>query len=269
MRDGVVAAQAQVAGAERDDEVLAQRALPIGDGLVDDRGHADVALGRGRQRRVGRVDRVARPLDVGDEVGEHDLLDTGLAEARQHPVDVAQEHPVRADHQDALVLQREAEGVQQVGGAVQGDDGLAGAGPALDDEHAGLRAADDLVLLGLDRGDDVAELAGAAALERGEQGGVAAQLQRARWRRSPAVGRLVADAEVALAEQLVLDAEQLAALDGEVPAAGQAHRVAAGGAVERLGDRRPPVDDHRARCARRPRRGGRCGSSRRRSGFSA
>ena len=41
---------------------------------------------------------------------------------------------------------------------MQGDDGLAGAGPALDDEHAGLRAADDLVLLGLDRGDDVAEL---------------------------------------------------------------------------------------------------------------
>ena len=55
----------------------------------------------------------------------------------------------------------------------------------------------------------------------------------------------MADAEVALAEQLVLDAEQLAALDGEVAAAGQAHRVAPGGPVERLGDRRPPVDHDR------------------------
>ena len=51
------------------------------------------------------------------------------------------------------------------------------------------------------------------------------------------------DAEVALAEQLVLDAEDAAPLDGEVTATQQAHRLAAGGAVERLGDRRPPVDD--------------------------
>jgi hypothetical protein len=57
---------------------------------------------------------------------------------------------------------------------VQGDHGLAGAGPALDDQHAGLRRADDLVLLGLDRGDDVAERAGAAAFEGGEQRRVAA-----------------------------------------------------------------------------------------------
>ncbi len=56
---------------------------------------------------------------------------------------------------------------------------------------------------------------------------------------------VVAEAEMALAEQFVLEAEQLAALDHEVPPAQQPHRAAAGGAVERLGDRRPPVDDHR------------------------
>ena len=55
----------------------------------------------------------------------------------------------------------------------------------------------------------------------------------------------MADAEVALAEQLVLDAEQLAALHGEVAAPDQAHRLAAGGPVERLGDRGPPVDHDR------------------------
>ena len=71
----------------------------------------------------------------------------------------------------------------------------------------------------------------------------------------------MADAEVAGAEQLVLDAEQVAALDGEVAAAHEAHRLAAGGAVERLGDRRPPVDHDRLGVARRRRRGGRCGSS--------
>ena len=55
----------------------------------------------------------------------------------------------------------------------------------------------------------------------------------------------MADAEVALAEQLVLEPEQLAALDGEVAAAGEAHRLTAGRPVERLGDRRPPVDHDR------------------------
>ena len=58
---------------------------------------------------------------------------------------------------------------------MQRHHGLAGARAALHHQDAGLRAADDLVLLGLDGGDDVAELAGAAAFERGQQGAVAAQ----------------------------------------------------------------------------------------------
>ena len=57
----------------------------------------------------------------------------------------------------------------------------------------------------------------------------------------------MADAEVALAEQLVLEAEDGATLDGEVTPTEQAHRLPPGGAVERLGDRRPPVDDDRFR----------------------
>ena len=54
----------------------------------------------------------------------------------------------------------------------------------------------------------------------------------------------MADAEVALTEQLVLDAEQRAAFDGEVTTPEQSHRAATGGAVERLGDRGTPVDHH-------------------------
>ena len=92
-------------------------------------------LTRARQRRR-RVRRGDREVDVGHEVGEHDLLDAGLAERRQHLLDVAQEHPVGADDQHALVLEREAVRVEQVGGAVQGHDRLAGARAALHDEHA-------------------------------------------------------------------------------------------------------------------------------------
>jgi hypothetical protein len=92
------------------------------------------------------------------------------------------------------------------------DDGLAGARAALDDEHARLRAADDRVLLRLDRRDDVAELTSPAALERAEQRREPAQVvgrARAVGRRDDGHGavrdRLVAgDAEVALTEQLVL-----------------------------------------------------------------
>ena len=132
----LLGAQAQEAGAERHDDVVAQRPLAIGDRLVDDVGHPQVALDGGGQRAVGGVDAVARPLDVGHEVVEHHLLDAGLAQRRQHALDVAQEHPVRADDEHALVLEREAVRVQQVRGAVQRHDGLAGARAALHHQHA-------------------------------------------------------------------------------------------------------------------------------------
>ena len=136
---------------------------------------------------------------------------------------------------------------------MEGDDRLAGAGAALHDEHPGLRGPDDLVLLRLDGGDDVAQRAGAPALECRQQRRVAAQ------RRAPVVlgGRgilrilgidealVVADAEVPATEQLVLDAQHGAALDGEVAAPHQPHRLATGGPVERLGNGCPPVDDDR------------------------
>ena len=71
-----------------------------------------------------------------EEVGEHGQLDAGLAERRQHLLDVAEEQPVRADDEHALALEREPVRVEEVRGAVQRDDGLAGAGAALHDQHA-------------------------------------------------------------------------------------------------------------------------------------
>ena len=46
-------------------------------------------------------------------------------------------------------------------------------------------------------------------------------------------------------EELVFEGEHRATAGGEVPAANQPLRVAAGGAVERFGHRGPPVDDQR------------------------
>src|SRR5262249_37561553 len=108
-----------------------------------------------------------------------------------------------------------------------------------DDQHTGLRRPDDLVLLGLDRGDDVAEAASAALFEGGDQARVAPKLRCI----AVLAVDVLADAEMPAAEELVLDVEELATLDGEMPAPHEAHRVAAGGSVERLGPRRPPVDD--------------------------
>ena len=70
-----------------------------------------------------------------------------------------------SDDQHALALQREPVRVQQVRGPMQRDDGLARTGSALHDKDAGERAADDLVLLPLDRGDDVGEVTRARRLE--------------------------------------------------------------------------------------------------------
>ena len=128
---------------------------------------------------------------------------------------------------------------------MQRHDGLAGAGAALDDEHAVLRRADDLVLLALDGGDDVAERAGAATLERREQRRVAHAAPPGPVVAGRAVEALVvAETEVAVAEQFVLEAEQRCGPRPRSGVGGRAPSAAAGRAVEGLGDRRPPVDHH-------------------------
>ena len=70
--------------------------------------------------------RAARPDDRADRPQR----DRVLAEGRQDALDVVHEHRAGADHQDAAALEAATVGVEQVGGAVQGHHGLAGAGPA-------------------------------------------------------------------------------------------------------------------------------------------
>ncbi|MFH9350645.1 hypothetical protein [Kitasatospora sp. NPDC017646] len=124
-------------------------------------------------------------------------------------------------------------GEQQVGGPVQGGQGLARPGPALDDQRAGQGGADHPVLLGLDGGDGGAHPAGALAGERGEQGGLADQASAA---------GLVQPGEV---ERLVVQAGDGAALGVQVATAHHGARVGGGRGVERTGGGGAPVEQQR------------------------
>ena len=119
--------------------------------------------------------------------------------------------------------------VEEEGGAVEADRRLARAGPALHDEEEVERGPDDEVLLGLDGGHDVAHLAGAAAVQLGQE------------RVGDARGAVGA---VGVGEVLVEQLDQLTPLQGEAAATGEAEGVGEGGPVEGRGHAGPPVDDH-------------------------
>ena len=218
--------EAQPVDAEPDRDVLTQRALTIVDRLGQHLHHAKVALdGRGRFV-VEAIDAHTRP----EQVAEHGDLDAGFAERRQHLLDVGEEEPVGTDDQHTLTLEREAMRVEEIGGTVQRNDRLAGAGAALHEQHARHRGTDDLVLLALDGGDDVAESTGAARFDGRDQRSLASHFAFARR-----IGQF--------AEEFVVDTEQGAAAGGEVTPALDTHRFATGGPVEGFGHGSSPVDD--------------------------
>ena len=111
---------------------------------------------------------------------------------------------------------------------MEGDGGLAGTRATLHDEQLVDRRPDHVVLLGLDRGDDLAHRAGALGTDLGEHG----------------VGDAAGDVgRVGVVEVLVEVGGELAIVEHEAPPQVDAERVGAGRPVERRGDRRPPVDD--------------------------
>ena len=125
---------------------------------AEQRADARRALGAGDGGRV-------EPLGVHDveDVAEGAQDDAVLAERGQHALDVGRVGARGADDEDAAGLEAAPVGVEQVGRPVQGDDGLAGAGAARDLGDAAGAGADRLVLVGLDRRDDVAHALAAAA----------------------------------------------------------------------------------------------------------
>lgn len=209
------------------DHRVGQR-LPVADHLGEHVGHVGAAL---HGRRRGQVRR--RGPHAGEQLTDGGQQHAGLAERGQHLADVAEEGRVGADDEDGALGEQLAVLVEEVGGAVQRDGGLAGAGTALDDQHTAVRGADDAVLVGLDGLHDVAHAAGARGVQRGQQHGVARRV-------------LVTGAGlVAEVEDLVVQRGDPAAVAGDVPAAAQTHRGVAGRQVEGAGHVGPPVDEDR------------------------
>ncbi len=226
-----------------DGHVLGERALAGADRAGHHRRHPRVAL-----QLLDLGGSFFLDADLGHQSGDRRQRHPGLAERRKDLIDVTKEERIRADDEDALALEGEPVGVEEVGRAVERDRGLAGARAALDDEQAGERRTDDLVLFALDGGDDVGHLAGAGPVEGGQQRGRAADRQLADQELAPgpvpgvALGALL---DPTRAEALVLDSDHLAPVEGEVPPEDQALGIPSGRPVERLGDRGAPVDDQR------------------------
>ena len=122
--------------------------------------------------------------------------------------------------------------VEQEGGPVQPDGRLAGARATLHGEELVEGSADDLVLLGLDGGDDVEHLAGAGPFELGQEGIAATQPGRA-------------GGVLATAEEVVGDGHDRAAIDHDLATPGEPERVLGAGPIEGHGHRGPPVHDDR------------------------
>jgi hypothetical protein len=194
-----------------------------GGGAGQEPGHPRRSLGRGGHRLV-----VPRRADAVDHLAERPEGHAGLAEARQHALDVVHEHAGRAHDEHAAGLEAATIGVQQVGGAVQRHDRLARAGTAADGGRAAAGGADGLVLLLLDRRDDRVHRAVAGTRQAREQRALADHDEVVRG--------------VVGVEQVVLDADDLVVGAPQHPTTDDTGRFLRGGLVEDRGSRGPPVD---------------------------
>ncbi len=171
---------------------------------------------------------------LGEEVPQGAGLHAFLAEAGENVGDVGQVGLVRTDEQYAAPAVTEARvGVQEVGGAVQSDDGLACPRTAVDDESAAGTRADDGVLVGLDGAEHIAHPGRAVAAQAGDEGGLV-------------VERCGVSFEAVRGEHLVPVVADPAAGPAVPAAACQPHRVGVGRPEERLGRGGAPVDQQPA-----------------------
>ena len=165
------------------------------------------------------------------QVGHGGLHHRLLPQRRQHLRDVAQEGAAGPEHEHAVAGQRRMV-VEEEGGPVQSHGRLPGARPSLHGQQLTEGGADDLVLLGLDGGDDVQHLAGPGPLELGQQRIAAAQAGARQL-----AGRL--------AEEVVGHRDDPAPIDHHLSPALQPEGLFHPGPIEGHGDRGPPVDDDR------------------------
>ena len=225
----VVGAQPDVRPVGLDRHPLGGRVLVEPDGRLDRLHHVRGRLQAGHLR-VG-LDRCRGSL--GDEVPQGAGLHALLSQAGENVGDVGQVGLVRTDEQHVAPVMTEAGvGVEEVGGAVQRDDGLPRTRTAVDDESAAGARADDGVLVGLDGAEHVSHPGRPAAAQAGDEGGLV-------------VERGVPFKPVR-GEHLV----PVVADPAEGPAipapAGQAHRVGVGRPEERLSRGGTPVEQQLA-----------------------
>ena len=139
---------------------------------------------------------------------------------------------MRSDDEQPAPMTGEARiGVDEVGGAMQRDDCLAGSRPAVDDEGPVRVGSDDRVLIGGDGAQDISHARGTTGAEVGEERGLLVE------RRVRGEHRGVVD------EDLVPVVGDPAVGPAVAASAHQSHRVAAGGGEERRGQRGAPVDE--------------------------
>ncbi|MGB3954789.1 MAG: hypothetical protein WBL05_05845 [Brooklawnia sp.] len=119
-------------------------------------------------------------------------------------------------------------GIQQVGRAVQRDDGLARPRAAVHEQRAVGVGSDDGVLVGRDRAEDVLHPGGAGLGQAGQQ-------------RRVTIGGEPAGAT--RCEELVPVVDDLASCPAVSAPAGQTHRLSQGGREERSGGRGTPVHE--------------------------
>ena len=206
--------------------VCGRRIDPVGHGPPDHLGHPRITLQAADHGSILFAD----PILDADQALDGQLRRGHLAEGGKNLGDVAEEDPVRADDEQSLAFEDVAVLVEQEGGSVQPNSGLAGAGAALDDDAAVERSPDDDVLLRLDRGHDIAHLSGPASADLGQQriGDVCPRID------GPRSGQV-----------LVQDVNDLTALHQEPPPKRQTHGVGNRGPIERHRHRGPPVGHHR------------------------
>ena len=181
--------------------------------------HDEIALDGGDGRRVR--DRRAHPRI---QLAGRQQDDIGLAQAGENLVDVAQERGRRAHHEDAVLGEAVAVRVEQPRRAMQGHDGLPGAGPSLHHGDLVQWAADDAVLVGGDGGDDVVHASIAWCIDR-SRGSV--------HRDDGRVG-----------EVLVLGVRHRVITRDDAATSPKAHGVDRRGLVEAGGVGRAPVEEH-------------------------
>ncbi len=164
--DAAQLALIEVDGEARDHRAQARRRVgrDVLRGAREHLSDAQPTLDGGRGRRVE-----ARRRQPADEVAERAQRHRILAERRQDALDVRGVGGRRADDEDAARLESAPIRVEQVGRAVQRDDGLARARPTRDEGDAARVGADRLVLVALDRRHDVAHPRPARARQGGHE----------------------------------------------------------------------------------------------------